>query len=65
MKYCFSQEDLAQIEAKGMTVNAVEEQLECFKKGFPYLKLESSASLGSGIKQLNDSAEAFVNRSSK
>ena len=62
MKYCFSQEDLAQIEAKGMTVNAVEEQLESFKKGFPYLKLESSASLGSGIKQLNDSAEAYAEK---
>lgn len=62
MKYCFSQEDLAQIEAKGMTVETVEEQLECFKKGFPYLKLENSASLGSGIKQLNDSAEAYAEK---
>ena len=62
MKYCFSKEDLAQIEAKGMTVNTVEEQLECFKKGFPYLKLENSASLGSGIKQLNDSAEAYAEK---
>ncbi|MBQ3576789.1 MAG: DUF4301 family protein, partial [Coprobacter sp.] len=52
MKYCFSQEDLAQIKAKGMTVEAVEEQLECFKKGFPYLALENSASLGNGIMQL-------------
>ena len=60
MKYCFSQEALAQIEAKGMTVAAVEEQLECFKKGFPYLKLENSASLGNGIKQLSDSAEAYA-----
>ena len=62
MKYCFSQEDLAQIEAKGMTVAAVEEQLESFKKGFPYLKLENSASLGNGIKQLSDSAEAYAEK---
>ena len=62
MKYCFSQEDLAQIKAKGMTVEAVEEQLECFKKGFPYLALENSASLGNGIMQLNDSAEAYAEK---
>ena len=62
MKYCFSQEDLAQIQAKGMTAETVEEQLECFKKGFPYLKLENSASLGNGIMQLSDSAESYAEK---
>lgn len=49
MKNYFSQDDLEQIEKKGMTLKTVEEQLECFRKGFPYLKIEKGATTGDGI----------------
>lgn len=44
-----SQEDLKQIAAKGITEAQVETQLEEFKHGFPFLKLEAAASIGHGI----------------
>lgn len=34
---------------KGITETQIAEQLECFRRGFPYLKLDSAASIGSGI----------------
>lgn len=44
-----SQEDLKQIAAKGMTAEQINAQLEQFKTGFPYLKLEAAASISHGI----------------
>lgn len=44
-----SQEDLKQIALKGMTEEQINTQLEEFKKGFPFLKLEAAASIGHGI----------------
>ena len=44
-----SQEDLKQIAAKGITESQVETQLEEFKHGFPFLKLEAAAGIGHGI----------------
>ena len=44
-----SQEDLKQIAAKGITEAQVETQLEDFKHGFPFLKLEAAAGIGNGI----------------
>ncbi len=45
----FSPEDLKQISQKGMSEQQVEQQLQQFETGFPFLKLEAAASIGHGI----------------
>lgn len=45
----FSQKDLEQIAGKGISEAKIEKQLNEFKTGFPYLKLEAAASVGNGI----------------
>lgn len=42
-------QDLKQLEAKGITLAQLEEELECFRTGFPYLKLAGPAVLGNGV----------------
>ena len=44
-----SQQDLKQIAQKGITLKQIENQLNEFKTGFPFLKLEAAASIGRGI----------------
>lgn len=44
-----SQEDLKQIALKGMTEEQITTQLEEFKTGFPFLRLEAAAGIGHGI----------------
>lgn len=44
-----SQEDLKQIAQKGITEEQVNTQLKEIKNGFPFLKIEAAASVGSGI----------------
>ena len=44
-----SQEDLKQIALKGITEQQIETQLEEFKTGFPFLRLEAAAAIGKGI----------------
>ena len=44
-----SQKDLKQISLIGITEEQVEHQLDDIKKGFPFLKIESAASVGKGI----------------
>ena len=44
-----SQEDLKQIAQKGITQEQIENQLNEFKTGFPFLKLEAAAGIGRGI----------------
>ncbi|MFR9602781.1 MAG: DUF4301 family protein [Rikenellaceae bacterium] len=50
----FTQSDLAQISDHGLTPEAVELQVENFKKGFPYLKISRAATCGDGITQLSE-----------
>ena len=45
----FTQEDKLMFAQRGITEAQVLEQLECFKKGFPYLSLEGPASVPNGI----------------
>ena len=45
----FSQKDLKQINAKGIDPKQAENQLESFKKGFPYMKLVSPCIPNRGI----------------
>ena len=43
------QQDLEQLKAKGISEQQIETQLEQFKTGFPFLKIEAPASIGKGI----------------
>ena len=45
----FSKEDLQQIEQHGLTQAQVEQQIENFRKGFPYLKIVRAAAAGDGV----------------
>ena len=44
-----TQQDLKQIAAKGISEEKLNKQLDDFKTGFPFLKLEAAASIGHGI----------------
>ena len=48
-KNMFTEQDLKQIAAHGLTVEAVERQIENFRKGFPSLQVVSAASPSDGI----------------
>lgn len=50
----FSREDLVQITEHGLTVEAVERQIENFRRGFPYLNVVRAASAGDGVMVLSD-----------
>ena len=57
----FRKEDLAQIEQRGSSVRTVEQQIERFKQGFPWMKIIAPATPGKGIQVLDESAvEAAV-----
>lgn len=56
-----SQQDLKQIALKGITEEQVNSQLEQFKTGFPFLKIEAAASVGNGILSADPAArKAYV-----
>ena len=44
-----SKNDLQQIASKGITEEQIHRQLDEFKTGFPFLKLEAAAAIGKGI----------------
>ncbi len=48
----FTTEDLKQLFAKGIGMEVVERQLEYFRSGFPFLRLDRAATAGDGIRQL-------------
>ena len=50
----FNREDLQQIESHGLTQAQVEQQIENFRKGFPYLKIVRAASAGDGVQVLSE-----------
>ncbi len=57
----FTKNDLAQIEQRGSSVQNVEEQVERFKKGFPWLKIVAPATPERGIQVLDEAGvEAAV-----
>ncbi len=55
-----SQEDIAQIQKKGITLKQVEDQLATFKRGNKTVTITAAATVGNGILQL-DKAEAKKN----
>jgi len=50
----FTSEDQQQFQAKGISVETVEQQIEYFKKGFPFTKIVRAATIGDGILQLSE-----------
>ena len=54
MKTIFSQADIEQIESRGSSVKAVNRQIDCFRKGFPWMKIVGPATPRRGIKVLSD-----------
>lgn len=51
-------EDKKLLELRGITEDDVNRQVSRFKSGFPYLKIHSVASVGSGISRFNDTEVA-------
>ena len=49
----FTHEEIRQIEAHGLSVAAVERQIENFRNGFPALPVVRAAAGGDGVKQLD------------
>lgn len=49
-------DDKALLAQKGITEEQIEKQLECFKKGFPYLKLKGPATTNDGISAVTETA---------
>ena len=50
----FTRQDITQIEARGISVETVKQQIENFKKGFPALPVIRAAAGGDGVKQLDE-----------
>lgn len=51
----FNEIDIKQITKHGITPERIEEQLQRFREGFPYLNISRSAVVGDGIVRLTDS----------
>jgi len=51
----FTNKDISQFSEKGIDVSTVEQQLDYFRSGFPFLQLDRAATAGDGILQLTDS----------
>ena len=52
----FTEKDLHQIEQHGLTREAVERQIENFRRGFPFLKVVRAASPDDGVVVVDDAA---------
>jgi hypothetical protein len=58
-----SKKDLAQLSKRGISTAEINQQLDFFKSGFPWMNLEKSASVGKGIFQFSDAQlQEFVAR---
>ena len=53
-----NENDKALLRRKGISEEKLQQQLECFKKGFPYLKLHAAASIDNGILRPTPEEEA-------
>lgn len=50
----FSEKDLAQIKAKGISQEKLAEQIKNFQEGFPFMELQKAATIGDGILKCNE-----------
>ena len=58
-KNMFTKSDKRILKAKGITVEQIEEQLNYFKKGFPFLELQASTSIEKGILSIPENGQKF------
>ena len=56
----FTQEEIRQIEAHGLTVAQVEQQIENFRAGFPSLPIVRAAACGDGIRRFTEEEIADI-----
>ena len=54
----FNSEDIRQIESRGSSAASAQEQVELFKKGFPWMKIIAPATPGNGICVLDEEEAA-------
>ena len=58
-----SEKDLAQLSKRGITPAELNQQVDFFKSGFPWMNLEKSASIGNGIFQFSaEQLQEFIGR---
>lgn len=58
-----SEKDLAQLSKRGIKTAEINQQVDFFKSGFPWMNLEKSASIGNGIFQFSDEQrQEFIDR---
>ena len=53
-----TESDILQLKEKGISIEQIEEQLACFKRGFPYLPLQASASVEKGILSIPENEQS-------
>lgn len=58
-----TQQDLQQLAAKGISEAQLQQQLDDFRKGFPFLKIEAPATVGHGIFAVTETMlQQFIDR---
>ncbi len=58
-----SEKDLSQLSKRGITPAELNQQVDFFKSGFPWMNLEKSASIGNGIFQFSaEQLQEFIGR---
>lgn len=57
----FTQNDLAQLQQKGISKEKVVDQINTFKEGIPFVELEKAAVIGDGIVRIENQAEMIAN----
>ena len=58
----FTENDLAHIKNRGMSVETVEQQIEHFKQGFPFLEVVKAATTKDGIMEFDQNAtDQYIN----
>lgn len=50
----FSDNDIKQIESKGLTLQKVEEQINLFEAGLPFINIKDAATINNGIHEITD-----------
>ena len=66
MAHSFTPSDLAQLEARGISLEKAEKQLQSFATGFPELNIVSAASVGNGVlNPSEDEIDAYVKAGKK
>jgi hypothetical protein len=58
----FTENDIKQIESKGLSVEKVQSQIQLFRSGIPFVTLKDAATIGNGIVQISkDLREHYIN----